>query len=110
MYFRLGYFVDHLFLPEKNSKLEFDYGGSRNIVVNIEPISPERSGRNPRIKGSSCNAKGSYNLSAKIKKFFDSLQENKFPGDETLSELIQKNEEYTIPPGILKKYEESCRF
>lgn len=106
MYFRLGYFVDRLFLPEKNSKLEFDYGGSQNIVVNLEPISPEISERNPQIKGSSCNAKGSYNPSDKIKKIFDSLQENKFPGDENISELIQKNEENALPLGILKEYEE----
>ncbi len=107
MYFKLGYFVDRLFLPEKNSKLEFDYGGSRNTVVNLEPISSEISTRNPQIKGSSCNAKGSYKLSDKIKKVFDSLQENKFPGDENLSELIQKNEGNVLPPFLLKKYEET---
>lgn len=103
----LDYFVDHLFLPEDNCEFEIDYGGSRRIVVIFKPIISEILAKNPQIKGSSCCAKGSYKPSEKIINLFDTLQKNKFPGDENLIDLIRNNEGNTLPPCIIEKYEES---
>lgn len=95
MYFRLGYTVRKFILNKKNQPIKFSYGGPHDIEIILRLPNEEEQKVGHKTENAFCDSYCKVNPSIKIQKYFDLLEQNKFPDlnniDEDIAHHIDEN-------------------